>query len=233
MQDALGSYFPVWWPASPSCCLILEHWTWCYMARSSLLLPSQYVSLYLSWWQGGQVGSLGESELALSCVCPILPLPNSFPTFCLHRFWLDGFIQCEGNLGEERKRSPEFLCTDGFLPCGAENWVSGPFSFQNLWMPRDAGYSQPQELTEHWAAGNTLCGAWWGHIKLIQFSYRYGNLSLFFAVSWSLNQWFSGHFVFIHLWVQFSFSSGGYHHLAQAMASHNRCVSPRFGPVKT
>jgi hypothetical protein len=167
----MGVYIPQWF--------ILGHWTWCYMTHSlaALVFP---ICVLLSKFPPfvGRVGRIivfGESELAVSCVSPILPLPNSLPTFCLHRFWLDGFVQCEGNLGEERKRSPEFLCTDGFLPCGAENWVSGPFSFHNLWMPWEAGCSQPQDIAQHWANGSILRGAWWSHTKLMQFSYRSGS----------------------------------------------------------
>lgn len=59
-----------------------------------------------------------------------MPFPPLTPTLLFDRFRPDGFVQCEGDPGEERERDAELLYPDGILPRGAEDRVSASFSSQ-------------------------------------------------------------------------------------------------------
>lgn len=102
--------------------------------------------------QDGQA-AFAESRCDFSLSFILFRLQTHSQLFSLNRFWPDGFVQCEGNLGEEREWRAEFLRTDGILSCGAKYWVSGHFSFQTCPGCRGKGQErgqQPQFHTWHW-----------------------------------------------------------------------------------
>lgn len=90
-----------------------------------LMFPAQIASGSSSTYLHTHCPGLCRGVLPVSPV--LLPLT---PALLFDRFRPDGFVQCEGDPGEQREWNAELLCPDGILPCGAEDRVSAPSSSQ-------------------------------------------------------------------------------------------------------